>query len=299
VSLGAIGAAALLATGCGGSEDAQAVPTASWFGYDAAATLDFEQHGVGRVGVREVSFRSGVDRIEGYLVLPRTSERRPAAVFLHGAGGDRAELLDRARQFAARGGVALTLTAPSTGATPPTGLGAADALVWQRDLAVRDVIAVRRAVDVLASLPAVDSERVGFVGWSAGARTGAILAGVESRIDAFVLMSGGAVPVARYVDAAPRDLRSRVRTVLGQVDPLRYIAGARPETLLLQYGTRDQLVPRHALVALARAAPAGADVRWYDSGHELDGVASVEQLDWLANKLELDRKPKRWRPSWR
>jgi predicted esterase len=80
---------------------------------------------------------------------------------------------------------------------------------------------------------------------------------------------------------------------------LRYIAGARPEALLLQDGTRDQLVPRHALVELARAAPAGADVRWYDAGHELDGVASVEQLDWLANKLELDRKPKRWRPGWR
>lgn len=297
--LAAIGAAALLATGCGGSEDAQAVPTASWFGYDATANLDFEQHGFGAGGVRDVSFRSGGDRIDGYLVLPRTSERRPAVVLLHGAGGNREQLLDRARQFAARGGVALTLTAPSTGATPPTGLGAADALDWQRDLAIRDVVALRRAVDLLSTLPAVDPERVGFVGWSAGARTGAILAGVESRIDAFVLMSGGAVPVARYVDAAPPDLRFRVRTVLGQVDPLRYIARARPEALLLQDGTRDQVVPRHALVALARAAPAGADVRWYDAGHELDGVASVEHLDWLANRLELDGKPKRWRPSWR
>jgi hypothetical protein len=122
---------------------------------------------------------------------------------------------------------------------------------------------------------------------------------VESRIDAFVLMSGGAVPVERYVDAAPPDLRFRVRTVLGQVDPLRYIARARPEALLLQDGTRDQVVPRHALVELARAAPAGTGVRWYDAGHELDPVAYVEHLDWLANSLELGRKPKRWRPSWR
>ena len=296
----AIVLAAVLSGGCGGDDDeTRAVQNVPAFVYDGSAPLAFEERGPLSRGVRDISFRSDEDRIDGYLVLPARKGVQPAAVFLHGSGGDREQLLDQARQFAARGGIALTLTAPSSYASPPSGLGAADALKWQRDLAVRDVVAARRSIDVLSRLPNVDASRIGFVGWSAGGRTGAILAGVESRLDAVVLMSAGAVPVQRYVQAAPPDLRFRVRALLGQVDPLRYIARARGDRLLLQDGSRDQVVPRHALVALARRAPRGTEVRWYDAGHSLDAVAYAEQLDWLANRLELDRKPKRWRPSWR
>jgi dienelactone hydrolase len=296
----AIVVGAFLAAGCGGAEDEPpAVPAAPAFVYDGSAPLAFEERGPLPGGVRDISFRSGEDRIDGYLALPQANGVRPAVVFLHGAGGDREQLLDQARRFAARGGVALTVTAPSSYARPPARLGADDALKWQRDLAVRDVVAARRAVDVLATLPEVDAARIGLVGWSAGGRTGAILAGIESRLDAVVLMSAGAVPIQRYVEAAPPDLRFRVRSLLSEVDPLRYIARARPDALLLQDGSRDQVVPRHALVELARRAPRGTEVRWYDAGHSLDEVAYAEQLDWLANRLELDRKPKRWRPNWR
>ena len=298
--LAAASLAVLLLAACGGEErDVESVPAAPAFAYDGSEPLAFEERGPLAGGGRDISFHSGDDRIDGYLLLPPTDQRRPAVIFLHGAGGDRRQLLDQASAWAKRGGVALTVTAPSSYARPPAGLGADDALKWQRDLAVRDVVAVRRAVDMLSTLPEVDASRTGFVGWSAGGRTGAILAGVEGRIDAFVLMSAGAVPIQRYVDAAPADLKFRVRTLLGEADPLRYIARARADTLLLQDGSADQVVPRAALVALDRRAPQGTDVRWYPAGHELDTAAYVEQLDWLAERLDLDRKPKRWRPSWR
>ena len=53
-----------------------------------------------------------------------------------------------------------------------------NALRRQRDLAVADVVAVRRGLDLLAARPDVDPKRLGFLGYSAGARTGALLAGV-------------------------------------------------------------------------------------------------------------------------
>src|SRR5206468_865830 len=137
-------------------------------------------------------------------------------------------------------------------------------------LSIDDVVAARRAVDFLETLPSVDPHRIGFVGWSAGARTGALVAGVERRIRAFVLMSAGAVSVSDYAKAAPAWLRPDVRNVLTTVDPLRWIARARPGTLFLQDGLRDELVPRRALLELARAAPRGTRVRWYDAGHRLD-----------------------------
>ena len=112
------------------------------------------------------------------LVAPPRSEGRvPAVVYLHGSGGDRTQLLPLASSLAARGAVALTLTLPSGDATPPTGLSPEETLRWQRDTIVADVVAVRRALDVLAADERVDPERLGLVGWSFGGRIGALRAG--------------------------------------------------------------------------------------------------------------------------
>lgn len=227
--------------------------------------------------------------MQGFLALPPGKPRRPGVVYVHGSGGDRGQLLVQAMWLAGRGSVTLAITAPSSTAAQGTsqGLTPVQGLRRQRDLAVRDVVAVRRAVDLLRSRPEVDPSRLGYVGWSAGARTGALLAGVERRIGSFVLMSGGAAPVSVYASQAPVALRDDVRRLLGPVDPLRAIARARPGSLLLQDGRQDAVVPRAALEDLAAATPDGTDIRWYDAGHELDTKAYRDQLDWLARKLAI------------
>src|SRR5439155_8700631 len=109
-----------------------------------------------------------------------------------------------------------------------------------------DVVAVRRAVDFLDTRPSIDPHRIGLVGWSSGARTGAVVAGVEPRIRTFVLMSAGAVPVSDYAKIAPSSLRSEITRVLGTIDPLRWIAHARPGSIFLQDGLHDEVVPKPA-----------------------------------------------------
>jgi hypothetical protein len=113
------------------------------------------------------------------------------------------------------------------------------------------------------------------------------LAGVERRIDAFVLMSGGASPVSEYVRPLSAALRPRASELLRAVDPLRYVAAARPGALLFQNGRRDELVPRAALEALARAGSEPKEVRWYDAGHGLNVRAFREHLDWLSRRLRV------------
>ena len=54
------------------------------------------------------------------------------------------------------------------------------------------VIAERRAVDLLLRQVGVDVKRIGYVGHSYGGIAGGVLAGVEPRIAAFVLL--GAAP---------------------------------------------------------------------------------------------------------
>ena len=277
---------ALLATGCGGASADD-----DTFAYDADAPLALEtgaQLADGRpLDVREISFASGEKQIGGVLVAPPRSEGRvPAVVYLHGSGGDRTQLLPLATTLATRGAVALTVTLPSGDATPPTGLSAEETLRWQRDTIVADVVAVRRALDVLAADERVDPERLGLVGWSFGGRIGALAAGIDERVRATTLMSAGAAPVSEYVAAAPADLRDDVEVVLTPIDPLSRIGEAKG-ALLFQAGRSDSVVPEAALQALADAAPDDAELRWYDTEHDLDDRAHREQLAWLSEKLGL------------
>ena len=152
---------ALLATGCGGASADD-----DTFAYDAEAPLALETGAqladTRALDVREISFASGGERVDGVLVAPPRSEGRvPAVVYLHGSGGDRTQLLPLATSLAARGAVALTLTLPSGDATPPAGLSPEDTLRWQRDTIVADVVAVRRALDVLAADPRGQGDGVG------------------------------------------------------------------------------------------------------------------------------------------
>lgn len=264
------------------------------FGYNASVPLGYLDRGrVNRlsdpIAVDDISFRSEQRRLDGYLLLPPGQARRPAVVFAHGSGGDRRQLLEEAGWLAARNVVALTITEPSSSnARAMVTGGAAGVLAQIRAAQVRDVVAVRRAADVLQSLARVDPERIGYVGWSAGARTGAFVAASDPRVKALVLLSAGAAPLSAFVANAPPGLRRPVRQVFGSVDPIRYIGKAQAGSVLLEDGRRDAIVPRAALLNIVHAAPRGTTVRWYDAGHALDRAAYHDAFGWLARKLPID-----------
>ncbi len=294
-----LGAAALAAlagvvAGCGGSSaHARAgSPQRSLFSYDRAQPLAFVDRGRVNerypIAVDDVSYTAGKDRINAYLVRPLgVHGRLPAVVYLHGAQGDRTELLVQSTWLAARGAIALVITAPSTASQEPAGLKGIPFLKWEQQIQARDVVAVRRAVDLLASRKDVDPSRIGFVGWSSGSHTGGILAGVEPRLRALVLMSGGVAPVEVYAALARPEQRPSIRLYMGSVDPLAFLPKARPGSLFLQDGRQDTIVPRKALVTFAHAAPHGTRLRWYAAGHGLNNAAYRDQLAWLAARLRI------------
>jgi dienelactone hydrolase len=282
----------VLAAGCGSSTQRPAAAAQPPFLFaDRQAPLGIVDRpsasGHAQIRVRDVSFGGRRERVNGYLALPAKSNGRVASVILlHGTGGSRSDFLPYAKKLAARGFAALTLTAPSASAQdPPPGLSPRAQLRRQQQLSADDVVAVRRAVDFLDTRASIDPHRIGLVGWSAGARTGAVVAGVEPRIRTFVLMSAGAVPVSDYAKIAPPALRPEIRSVLGSVDPLRWIARARRGTIFLQDGLHDEVVPKPALLAMAHAAPVHTRLRWYRAGHPLNLAANRDQLTWLEQRL--------------
>ena len=172
----------VVTAGCGGSGHDKAEPS-SQFAYNASAQLHYVDRGIVNHGypiaLHDISFASSGKRIDGMLVVPPGKGPFPGVVYLHGTGGDRTELLVPATWMAARGVVTLTITMPEMAPTSGT---ASQKLVAQRQAAVATVVAARRAVDVLQSLPRVDDDRIAIVGWSSGARVGAIVAGVDRRV---------------------------------------------------------------------------------------------------------------------
>jgi len=284
-------ALAVLAGGCSGSGgSAPGADPPSPFAYDATAPLRYLDRGVVNhdfpIEIHDVSFSSGGRRIDGLLAVPPGKGPFPAVLYLHGSGGDRAQMIVPASWMAARGVVALTITMPETPSVG--GESARQQLTADRQAVVTTIVAARRAVDALRALDEVKPDRIGFVGFSAGARMGAILSGVEPRIRAFDLLSGGSPPVQEYARQAPAELRPAVLRELGAVDPLRWVAHARRGTILLQDGRHDEVVPRASLQALATAAGRAAEVRWYDQGHSPESTAWLDQLRWLSGKLGVD-----------
>ena len=237
--------------------------------------------------MHDVSFVSRGERVNGFLVEEAGTARRPGIVVVHGSGGDRSELLTAAVTLARRGAVALTITEPSSAHPPPPPTSNSQLLSESRATTQRDVIAVLRAEDVLASLPTVDAERLGYLGWSAGAKTGAFVAASDPRVRALALLSAGADKLSAFVAAAPASLRPQVRRVLGSVDPLRYVARARPGTLLLEDGRQDAVVPHEALENMIEAAPHGNGRQVVRGGSCTDGGGIPRRLRVAAREAPL------------
>jgi dienelactone hydrolase len=259
------------------------------FDYDAAAPLGYADRGVvlrnGGVTVHDVSYRSRGRQVAAFLVEGPGKEPRPGIVLVHGGGADRTELLGDAVALAHLGFVALAITAPSSAYPSPQPTSVRQLVNESKAVTVDDVVAVRRAADVLASLPVVDGKRLGYLGWSNGAKTGAFVAASDRRFRALALLSGGADKLAAFVKAAPAGQKALVARGLGSVDPLRYLGLARSGTVLLADGRRDTVVPRAALLNMIHAAPKGTLVRWYDAGHQLSPAAYHATFAWLASKL--------------
>lgn len=221
------------------------------FTYDRAAPLSIHGEGVYATSsfatIRGLSFASAPGtRVEAYLVVPRARGRHPAALFLHGSGGTRRDLLGHAAVLARHGAVTLTISYPSDART-------------YRPL----IVDARRALDLLAARPDVDPRRIGVVGFSLGAQIAAIVAGDDQRPVAVDIVGGRGNDVTLY-----------------------WIRKARTH-LFFQAGAHDEVVPHDQLLALIRAAPGRARVRWYPVGHVLSKGISDDLVAWQAAELGL------------
>ena len=159
-----------------------------------------------------------------------------------------------------------------------------------RDEAITTVIDLRRALDLLVARSDVDARRVGYWGFSHGAFLGGILSGVERRVRAYVLQSGGGADY--MLQNAPRQIAdpatlAAYRAAVSTVDPAAYVSRAAPAALLLQNGTLDHTYSDAGVAVWVAAASDPKQVRQYAADHQLNAEATADALAFLSRTLAL------------
>jgi pimeloyl-ACP methyl ester carboxylesterase len=211
--------------------------------------------------------------IEVYLVEPEIIDARtprPGFLFAHwfdtdAPNGNRTEYLDEATEWARRHRAAAVLpqmTFPWAG--DPTD-SAADA-----ERIVAEVTRLRRCLDLVLARPAVDAARLGVVGHDFGGMHAALLAMVDRRARAYVLVA--AVP--RWGDwflpfwPIAEDRIDYLRA-MRPLDPIEHVGAAAPARILFQFGRHDFYIAPMTGREFARAAGDAAELKAYDAEHEM------------------------------
>ena len=143
---------------------------------------------------------------------------------------------------------------------------------------------IRRTIDVLASRPEVDEERIDIVGISLGGIIAAAAAGAEPRLHrAGLILSGGDLmqiihhahetrPLSEMIQKLPPQERAEVEAKIEAVDPLRFASALRDRALagkvLMINAAEDEVIPRQCTEKLAAALGISDRVVWLEGlGH--------------------------------
>ncbi len=207
-----------------------------------------------------------------YLVTPSAAGPHPAAIFLHwldgAADSNRGEFLREAISLAEGPGHTVSLLPQLTFPFYYGPVGD----VRDRDSVIKQVVQLRRGLDLLDARGDVDPTRIAVVGHDYGAMYGSMLAAVDrSRVHALVLMAADATManwfVTYFLDLPPEQVGPYTR-MLSTVDPVRYL-GHEPARVLLQYATDDIYIPASVASRMHRAAGPTSTYLTYDTDHQL------------------------------
>lgn len=269
------------------------------FAYKRSLPFDLKEESnreLDGVVVRDVTYAAYTQergRIKAYLVRPAGKGPFAGALFFHWLGeknSDRNEFLDEAIALARQGTVSLLIQGYFPWAVAPLD-GPTD-----RQRVIDETIEVRRALDLLLAQKDVDRKRVAYVGHDYGAMYGAIMAGVDKRVKAYIFMapigSFSYWSLAYWLRKREEPFKESYRQALNSVDPLSHVSRVAPATILFQFANSDEHIPKTEALAFSAAASQPKEVRWYDAKHDLDvEVARNDRRDWLTRQLGLARQP--------
>jgi dienelactone hydrolase len=242
----------------------------------------------GDVTVRDITFSPGPGReTKAYLIVPKGKGPYAGVLWVHWLGeekSNRTQFLDEAVELAPKGAVSLLVDAMWS---EPKWFGNR---VPDKDYenSIRQVIELRRALDLLLSQPNVDKTRIGFVGHDYGAMYGMLMAGVEQRINTFVFIAATqSLNDWAFLGPQPKSKAAYLKqnSNLELTDSLRQVRNA---SKFFQFGRGDFYVSQADAAVLFAAAPEPKQRKLYDASHKMESSEIVRDRDeWLVKQLKL------------
>lgn len=257
----------------------------SIFDYDS--TLPIEIETISNVSIQDIRFSSPTgNKIEAYWVSPPGSGPFPAVLYVHwyeshSIISNRSEFLSEAVAMANDGFASLLISTIWSETT------------WYRRRSIHDdfaqsikqVVDLRRAVDVLASRSGVDTNRLGYVGHDFGGMYGAVMAAFDKRIKTYVLMASTISFNDWYLygDPLQGDELEAYKADMAQLDPSKFISQA--PSVFFQFAKDDFYVPEEKALVFFEAASEPKKMESYVAGHDLDDRARHDRVHWLKEQL--------------
>lgn len=271
------------------------------FEYNPGTPLEIEVVGgepVEGVQIEDISFVSPKGgRVPSFLIAPSGNGSLAGVIMMHGGQGDRTQFLSEAIDLAKSGAASILIDAPHNrpGQSPSSALMLNPEK--ERAMYIQLVIDLRRAIDLLLTRPGIDSKRIGYIGHSLGATWGGVLAGVDKRIKAFVLMGGLPVlydfsenaGIARVLKSilTPQQMERYVE-VLAPIAPENFVSRAAPADMFFQFARHDRFITLRSAERYASASSEPKLARWYFTSHEFNDARSrADRFTWLGKELSL------------
>lgn len=163
------------------------------------------------VKTKEMTFKSGDEKIKGFLAEPDGKGPFPAIVVIQEWWGLSDWIKDNAKRLAAQGYVCLAPDLYRGKVTNDREVASQLLKGLPRDRAIRDL---KAAVDVLAGMANVNKEKIGSIGWCMGGGYSFDLALNDSRVRACAICYGRVVTDAEKL----KPLNAAVLGIFGEQD---------------------------------------------------------------------------------
>lgn len=306
--------AALTAVGVAQADSAQQADLpkyddlASRYNYGSHMALDFNEGGVeeqGKALVIDLTYagETAADHVPAYLIMPHGGGPYPAIIWGHWLKKDsrlanRDEFLQEALALARSGVVSLLIDAPQA---RPDFVPETDPVEALRQSSVstrRQVIDIRRGVDLLFTRRNVDRNRIAYVGHSWDAAVGAILAAVEKRISTFVLMSGTYAGEESTFPSKDAKMQAQIKAIGDERlreymreyswgDPVNFVGHTDGKSIFLQFADQDGISRQQAQKYLDSFSAKDKKMEFYSAPHALNNAALIDRDRWLEQRLKF------------
>lgn len=242
----------------------------------------------GDVTVRDITFAPGPGReIKAYMVVPKGDGPFAGILWVHWLGeekSNRTQFLDEAVALAPKGTVSLLVDAMWSA---PEWFGKR---IPEKDYenSIRQVIELRRALDLLLSQPSVDKTRIGFVGHDYGAMYGMLMAGVDQRIRTFVFIAATqSLNDWAFLGPQPKSKAAYLKQN-ANLELTDYVRQVRNASKFFQFGKGDFYVSQADAAVLFAAAHEPKQRKMYEASHKMESNEIVrDRYEWLVKQLKL------------